>query len=87
MPEGLRIIAIHGEFYQGQVPMDDSAENWGIQYPYVNDPELETWDRYGLRSHPSYALINPDGSLHDSGAGRVESDSTIEWINEQLARG
>ncbi len=65
--------------------MDDSAENWGISYTYVNDPELETWEAYGLRSHPSYALINPDGSLHDSGAGRVESESTIDWIESHLS--
>ncbi|TVR75311.1 MAG: hypothetical protein EA415_04415 [Sphaerobacteraceae bacterium] len=64
--------------------MDDAANNWGIQYTYVNDTGLETWEIYGLRSHPSYALINPDGSLHDSGAGRVESDSTIQWIEAQL---
>jgi hypothetical protein len=64
--------------------MDDAANDWGITYPYVNDVELETWGAYGLNAHPSYALINPDGSLHDSGAGRVESDSTIEWIEAQL---
>jgi hypothetical protein len=73
-------------FYNGQTPMDESAENWGIQYPYVNDPELETWSNYGLTAHPSYALINPDGSLHDSGAGVVDTGSTREWIEAELGR-
>jgi hypothetical protein len=85
VPDGLRIIAIHGVFYSGQVPMDDAAENWGITYPHVNDVDLETWDAYGLTTHPSYALINRDGSLYDSGAGRVESERTLRWIEEQLA--
>jgi hypothetical protein len=64
--------------------MDEAASEWGIEYPHVNDPELETWALYGLTSHPSYALINPDGSLHDSGAGVVETDSTIEWIEAHV---
>jgi hypothetical protein len=60
--------------------MDEAAEDWGITYPYVNDPELETWDIYELRSHPSYALINPDGSLERTGAGIVVTSDTEEWI-------
>jgi hypothetical protein len=71
-------------FYQGQRPMDDAADEWGINYPYVNDPQRQTWDTYGLTSHPSFALINPDGSLHDSGAGVVNTDSTVEWIEGHL---
>jgi hypothetical protein len=64
--------------------MDDAASEWGIIYPHVNDVDLETWGAYGLASHPSFALINPDGSLHDSGAGVVDTSSTREWIEEQL---
>ncbi len=64
--------------------MDDAAADWGIAYPHVNDPNLETWEAYGLTSHPSFALINPDGSLHDSGAGVVARDSNIAWIEAQL---
>jgi hypothetical protein len=64
--------------------MDDSAANWGIEYIHVNDPALETWAIYGLRSHPSYALINADGSLHESASGIVARGSTVEWIEAQL---
>lgn len=64
--------------------MEDAAGEWGIEYTYVNDPELATWGEYGLTSHPSFALINADGSLHDSGAGVVNTDSTVEWIESQL---
>lgn len=64
--------------------MDEAAADWGIQYTHVNDSERQTWDAYELYSHPSYALINPDGSLHEKGAGIVATDSTIEWIEAQL---
>jgi hypothetical protein len=80
----LNIIAIHGVFYQGQRPMDDSAADWGIQYPYVNDPERQTWETYELFSHPSYALINADGSLERKSAGIVATSETEEWLLQQL---
>jgi hypothetical protein len=64
--------------------MDESAEEWGISYPFVNDPERETWNQYELFSHPSYALINPDGSLERKSAGIVATDETRDWINRHL---
>lgn len=66
--------------------MDEAAADWGIEYPHVNDPERQTWERYELYSHPSYALINPDGSLHEKGAGVVATDSTVEWIESHLGQ-
>jgi hypothetical protein len=66
--------------------MDDAAQDWGIEYPYVNDPERQTWETYELFSHPSFALINADGSLRTKGAGIVATDSTVRWIEEQLGR-
>ena len=66
--------------------MDVAAQEWGIEYAFANDPDLETWERYEFFSHPSFALINPDGSLERKSAGIVATSDTESWILDHLVR-
>jgi hypothetical protein len=64
--------------------MEQSASEWGITYPVANDVDREVWGAYELFTHPSYALINPDGSLERKAAGIVVTDDTEAWIRDRL---
>jgi hypothetical protein len=84
--EGLAIIGVHGVFYQGQRAMEDSAAEWGITYRVANDHNRDVWGAYELFAHPSYALINPDGSLERKAAGVVVTSDTEQWIQDRLGQ-
>ncbi|CAN5607997.1 hypothetical protein BH23CHL2_BH23CHL2_08510 [soil metagenome] len=41
---------------------------------------MDTWDAYGIRAYPSWAFINPDGSLGGRGVGKVTDGQALELI-------
>ena len=46
---------------------------------------MDTWDAYGMRAYPSWAFINPDGSLGARAVGKVTDGQALELIQQSLA--
>lgn len=46
-----------------------SAREWGLGYPLVADPAMETWKAWGIRDAPSMLLIDRRGVVRDVATG------------------
>jgi thiol-disulfide isomerase/thioredoxin len=95
-PQGLTLIGIHTpEFppYAGEHDRANVARalaQHGISYPNAQDNDSRTWDRYGIRYWPSFALIDKRGQVRYEGFGEFHvGDATYHnWdqrIRELLA--
>ena len=82
--QGLRIIAVSQQLTRG--PMEDTISELGITYPVAVDEDKDTWEAYGMRAHPSWALISPEGELVHRQAGMVTIDAAVEIIEQELAK-
>ncbi|MDQ3932127.1 MAG: redoxin domain-containing protein, partial [Actinomycetota bacterium] len=54
-----------------------------VAHPVLDDPEMETWDRYGVRAWPTLVVIDPEGYVVGMGSGEGLGPS-IERLVEQL---
>jgi hypothetical protein len=81
-PAGLTIIGVQG---RGDYSAE-AVEEFGIEYPAANDPDMQTWDAYGMRTQPSWAFIGPQGDLIQRQVGRATTDTVRELI-EQYSSG
>ena len=66
--------------------MDDTIAELGITYPVAVDEDRDTWDAYGMRFYPSWALIGTDGELLHRQVGIVVVDAAVELIEQELAK-
>ncbi len=54
-----------------------------IRHPVLDDPEMKTWDRYGVRAWPTLVVIDPEGYVVGMGSGEGLGPS-IERLVEQV---
>ncbi len=66
--------------------MDDTIAELGITYPVAVDEDRDTWDAYGMRFYPSWAMISAEGELIHRQVGIVIVDAAIELIEQELAK-
>lgn len=81
-PLGLKMIGVQG---RGDYSTE-AVEEFGIEYAAANDPEMQTWDAYGMQTQPSWAFIGPQGDLVQRQVGVVTTD-TVRDLIEQYTRG
>jgi hypothetical protein len=77
-PHGLTIIGVQG---RGDYSAE-KVEDFGIEYAAANDPEMQTWDAYGMRTQPSWAFIGPQGDLIQRQVGVVTTDTVLGLIEQ-----
>jgi hypothetical protein len=78
------IIAVSQHLTRG--PMDGTISELGITYPVAVDEDRDTWDAYGMRVYPSWAIISAEGELVHRQAGKVTVDLAVELIEQELAK-
>ncbi len=66
--------------------MDDTIAELGITYPVAVDEDKDTWDAYGMRFYPSWAVISPEGELVHRQVGNVATDDAVMLIEQELAK-
>jgi thiol-disulfide isomerase/thioredoxin len=57
-----------------------------ITHPVLDDPDLETWQQYGVRAWPTLVVIDPDGYVVAMASGEGNGQALIGVI-EQLLEG
>jgi hypothetical protein len=77
-PQGLTIIGVQG---RGDYSAEAVAD-FGIEYAAANDPDMQTWEAYGMRTQPSWAFIGPQGDLIQRQVGVVTTDTVRELIEQ-----
>ena len=66
--------------------MDETIAELGITYPVAVDVGKETWDAYGMRFYPSWAVISPAGELIHRQVGNVVTADAVMLIEQELAK-
>jgi thiol-disulfide isomerase/thioredoxin len=57
-----------------------------ITHPVLDDPELETWQQYGVRAWPTLVIIDPDGYVVAMASGEGNGPA-LEGVVAQLLEG
>ena len=57
-----------------------------ITHPVLDDPDLETWQRYGVRAWPTLVVIDPDGYVVAMASGEGNGES-LGGVIEHLLSG
>jgi thiol-disulfide isomerase/thioredoxin len=57
-----------------------------IAHPVLDDPELETWQQYGVRAWPTLVVIDPDGYVVAMASGEGNGEA-LGGLIEQLLEG
>jgi thiol-disulfide isomerase/thioredoxin len=85
----LVVIGVHSAKFESEKDTKNIRQavlRYEIAHPVVNDADHKIWDRYGVQSWPTFALIDPEGKLvgTTSGEGNYDVlDRAIGKIVEQ----
>jgi DNA-binding beta-propeller fold protein YncE len=55
-----------------------------ITHPVLDDPELETWQQYGVRAWPTLVVIDPDGYVVAMASGEGNAAALSDVIQQLL---
>ena len=66
--------------------MDDTIAELGITYPVAVDDDKDTWEAYGMRFYPSWALISSAGEVVHRQVGNVVVEEAVTLIEQELAK-
>jgi len=85
-PTELVVIGVHSAKFEGEQVTDnirEAALRYEIEHAVVNDSEMTIWRRYGARSWPTLALIDPMGDIVWAASG----ERTFDDIKAVIDRG
>ncbi len=88
-PNELVVIGVHSAKFQAEKETKNIREailRYHIEHPVVNDADHKIWNSYGVRSWPTFWLIDPEGNVvgQTSGEGKLEIlDSVIGKLIEK----
>jgi sugar lactone lactonase YvrE len=82
-PNELVVIGVHSAKFEGEKDTDNIREailRYEIEHPVVNDADMTIWNRFGVRSWPSMALVDPEGQL----VGITSGEKTFEQLHQLM---
>ena len=86
--DGLTIVGVHSPefaFEKDAGNVADAIEQYGIQYPVVQDNDLGTWTAFGNQYWPAKYLIDADGDVRYVHFGEGQYEQTEAAIRSLLA--
>ncbi len=85
---GLTVVGVHAPefpFEKDAGNVADAIDEYGIEYPVVQDNELGTWTAFGNQYWPAKYLIDADGEVRYVHFGEGNYDETEKAIRSLLA--
>jgi len=76
-PNQLVVIGVHSAKFDTEKVSSNIAEavlRYEIEHPVVNDHEHAIWNRFGVRSWPTIALIDPEGKFLGRHSGEFKAE-------------
>jgi sugar lactone lactonase YvrE len=89
MVSTLVVIGVHSPKFPHEADHDAVARavaRHRISHPVVDDPDLETWQQYGVRAWPTLVVIDPDGYVVAMASGEGNGPA-LEKVIAQLLDG
>ena len=87
-PNELVVIGVHSPKFDNEKDTRSIRKailRYEIAHPVVNDAERKIWDRYGINSWPSMAVIDPEGKLVGTLSGEGNYDKLDQAIGRMIA--
>ncbi|HEX6967597.1 MAG TPA: NHL domain-containing thioredoxin family protein [Micromonosporaceae bacterium] len=84
----LVVIGVHSPKFEHErdpAALAAAVERYGVTHPVLDDPELETWQRYTAKAWPTLCVIDPEGYLVASMAGEGHAEGLGRLIDELIA--
>ncbi len=92
--EELVVVGVHSPKFPREREhraVEQAVRRHRVSHPVLDDPELTTWNRYGIRAWPTLALIDPRGyvvgALSGEGHGRELAKVIAEVVARHQAKG
>ncbi len=92
--EELMVVGVHSPKFPREAEhqsVERAVRRHRIAHPVLDDPNLTTWERYGIRARPTLVLVDPKGyvvgALTGEGHGRELAKVITEVVASHEARG
>jgi thiol-disulfide isomerase/thioredoxin len=85
----LVVIGVHSPKFPHEsdhAAVERAVARHRIMHPVLDDPELETWQQYGVRAWPTLVVIDPDGYVVAMASGEGNGQS-LSGVIEHLLDG
>jgi thiol-disulfide isomerase/thioredoxin len=95
----LTVIGVHSPKFEHEKNPDSvtaAMQRHGITHPVLNDPNMSTWQAYGVRAWPTLVLLDTEGNVASTFSGeghghaikaKIEALVAIGEANGTLRRG
>lgn len=84
----LVVIGVHSPKFPHEsdhAAVERAVRRHRIEHPVLDDPEMQMWQRYGVRAWPTLVLIDPDGYVAAVASGEGNGAALGELIERLLA--
>ncbi len=85
--DGLVVIGVHSPKFPHETDhaaVVRAVARHRIAHPVLDDPDMRTWERYGVRAWPTLVVIDPDGYLVATAAGEGNGEAVGELVDRLL---
>lgn len=86
----LTVIGVHSPKFEHEKNPDAvlaAIHRHGITHPILNDPNMDTWQAYGVRAWPTLVLLDPHGEVAATFSGEGHGHAIAARIAELVERG
>jgi thiol-disulfide isomerase/thioredoxin len=90
----LVVIGIHSPKFPHEADhgaVERAVARHRVEHPVLDDPELATWQQYGIKGWPSLVVVDPEGYIvggtSGEGAGAIVERAVQQLIAEHDAKG
>jgi thiol-disulfide isomerase/thioredoxin len=83
----LVVVGVHSPKFPHEsdhAAVERAVRRHRVEHPVLDDPEMETWQRYGVRAWPTLVVIDPDGYVVASAAGEGNGAAIGDFIARLL---
>ena len=84
-PNELVVIGVHSPKFDNEKDTKSIRKavlRYEIAHPVVNDADRKIWDRYGIQSWPSMAVIDPEGKI----VGMTSGEGNYDLLDKVVAK-
>ncbi|MBV9101178.1 MAG: redoxin domain-containing protein [Candidatus Dormibacteraeota bacterium] len=84
----LVVIGVHSPKFPHEsdhAAVERAVRRHRIEHPVLDDPEMQTWQRYGVRAWPTLVLIDPEGYVAAVAPGEGNGPALGDLIERLLA--
>lgn len=85
----LTVIGIHSAKFKNEQDTENIRSailRYGIEHPVVNDFNFAIWQRFGVRSWPTFVLIDPNGHVAEAYSGEGNREAVEDDVNELIKK-